>query len=130
MNKLKKSLAIFLYLIGLSAIAGGGVLIANGAGMPLSNLAGSVFSGYVWPGVVLVLVVGGSHLTAATLLLRGHVYDMESAAVAGFGLLIWIFTEVCIVGYHGWLQSVYFIFAVCTLITTMVLLKYGRKVTA
>lgn len=130
MNKLKKSLAIFLYFIGLSAIAGGSVLMANGAGMPLSNLDGSVFSGYVWPGAVLVFVVGGTHLGAATLLLRGHRYEMESTAVAGFGLLIWIFTEVCIVGYHGWLQSVYFIFAVCTLIATMVLLKYGRKAIA
>jgi hypothetical protein len=120
----KKCLAVFLLLVGLSAVAGGiGLLSPNGLGIPISDLAGSIFSSYLWPGIILAVIVGGTHLTAAWMLIRKSKYALEGVAVAGFGMLVWIFTEVCIVGYHSWLQPLYFALALATLISAMILLK-------
>lgn len=119
----KRYLSVFLSLLGISAVAGGVGLLTNTIGIPISDLNGSIFSSYFWPGLILAVIVGGTELVSARMLLSDHEYDIESVAVAGFGLMIWMFTEVCIVGYHSWLQAVYFIFAILILIAAMLLLR-------
>ena len=120
----KKCLIVFLVLVGLSAVAGGVALITNSTGIPASDLAGSIFPSYFWPGIILAVVVGGAYLVAAGVLIAKSKYDAEGLAIAGFGMLIWIFMEVCIVGYHSWLQILYFAVGIITLISTLYLLKY------
>lgn len=125
---MKKLFAIFLLLIGLSAIAGGiGLLTPGSIGIPTSDLEGSIFSSYLWPGIILAVIVGGAHISAALALFSSNKYELEFAAVAGFGLQIWLFTEICIVGYHNWLQPLYFAFATITLITVLLFLKHKQN---
>ena len=100
------SLAVFG---ALSALAGATLAIAlGGAGVPLEYLAHSPFSSYFVPGLVLGVVVGGTQLAAAVTLLAKRRTALLLSAVAGFGLLIWIFVELAIIRQYSWLQSAYF----------------------
>jgi hypothetical protein len=93
----------------LSALAGAVLgIAANGGGVPVEHLAGSPFSSYVVPGLILGIVVGGTQLAAAISLLAGHRVALFVSAVAGFGLIIWIYAELAIIRQYSWLQSAYF----------------------
>lgn len=77
-------------------------------GLPLELLDGSGFPDFFWPGVILAVVVGGTQL----LPLLAHRMRYAAAwglfAVAGFGMLIWIFIETGIIGGQSPLQILYF----------------------
>lgn len=119
-----KIFSVYLLLIGLSAVVGGlNLLLNNGGGLPLELLANSPFTNYFWPGLILAIVVGGTHFLAAISLWIKHTYTQEVTAVAGLGLLIWIFTEVCMIGGTHWLQVLYFILGVVTVVISLVLLR-------
>lgn len=91
----------------ISALVGGVLGVAvNGAGVPLTTLEGTPFTSFVIPGLILGLVVGGTQGLAAIAVQRRHHYGPLAAAIAGFGMVIWIFVEVAIIGY-SWLQAVY-----------------------
>jgi hypothetical protein len=121
--------AITRLLIGLSlfctlsALAGAVLAIAaNGAGVPLDYLANSPFSSYMVPGLILGVVVGGTQLAAAAALLKRTRVALLLSAIAGFGMLIWVFTELAIIQKYSWLQSAYFIFGAIELILVLALL--------
>lgn len=122
---ISKLLASFLLLIGITALAGGyGLIFRNGLGMPLSSLAGSPFTSYFWPGVILFFVVGGTHVFASIMLFKRHYLSAEFSAIAGFGLLIWVFVEMYIIlGGHP-LQALYFSFGILTLVLTAIMKVY------
>lgn len=126
MRVIRILLSSFELIIGLSAVAGGIGLIANKIGIPVSDLNGSIFSSFFWPGMILAVVVGGTHLIAALLIGMNSKYHLTSLAIAGFGMLIWMFTEVCIVGYHSWLQPLYFMFGILNAIAAIVLLTHKK----
>lgn len=116
--------ATYLLLVGLSAVAGGfGLIFMNGLGMPVASLHGA-FNSYVIPGLILSIVVGGTYLEAARRVWAGVRLAPEAVATAGFGLAIWIFTELYIIHEPRWLQAVYFSFALVTLIGSLTLLKF------
>lgn len=126
-NTCTRILSVFLFCIGLSAIAGGyGLIFLNGLGMPVTSLHG-VFSSFIIPGLILAFIVGGTHIAASILLWLKSKYAVEATAVAGFGLLVWIFTELYIIREGHWLHVLYFGFAVVTLIVTMLLLKLRKQ---
>jgi len=103
------ALAALALFGALSALAGAVVaLAANGAGVPLEYLSHSPFSSFVVPGLVLGVVVGGTQLSAAIALLARRRRALLLSAVAGFGMLIWIFVELAIIRHYSWLQAVYF----------------------
>jgi hypothetical protein len=93
----------------LSALGGAALAIAfNGAGVPLEYLAHTPFSSYVVPGLVLGGVVGSTQLSAAVALLARRRRAFLLSAIAGFGMLIWIFVELAMIRHYSWLQAVYF----------------------
>jgi len=98
--------------IALSAVAGGVGLVGGGIVFPPEWLVGTPFASYVGPGLILGLVVGGSALAAALLLLGHHPLALPAAVAAGLIQAGWIVGEVLLVGTHGalmmWLQIVYF----------------------
>jgi hypothetical protein len=107
----------------LSALAGAVLAIAaNGAGVPLQYLANSPFPSYAVPGFILGVVVGGTQLAAAIALLRRQRIAPLLSAIAGFGMLIWIFVELAIIRQYSWLQSAYFALGVLELILVLALL--------
>lgn len=119
-----RKLLIFTEIFcGLTAFAGGAALIfMNGLGMPIEWLGG-IFNSYFWPGFILAVVVGGVNLTAAAFLWKNYRLWAEASATAGFGLLIWILTELYIIGQPHWLQVFYFGAGILILVLTMQIMK-------
>jgi hypothetical protein len=125
MSRLLVALALFG---ALSALAGAVLAVAaNGAGVPLKYLGNSPFLSYAVPGFILGVVVGGTQLAAAIALLRRQRMALLLAAIAGFGMLIWIFVELAIIRQYSWLQSAYFALGALELILVLVLLGLWRN---
>ncbi|PJJ63322.1 hypothetical protein [Compostimonas suwonensis] len=104
------SLVVITLFNALSAIGGGiGILVTDGLGMPDSFLEGGPFSTFVWPGVILLVVIGGSQALAGGLLLARRDSALLWSAVAGFGMVIWIFVETGMIRGISVLQILYFV---------------------
>ncbi|MFG6444825.1 hypothetical protein ACFXQA_06080 [Microbacterium sp. P07] len=104
---LTRALLGLLAFGAISALVGGALgVVVNGAGVPLEYLEATPFDSYVIPGLILGVVVGGTQGFAAISTQRRRSYGLLAAAVAGFGMTIWIFVEVTITGY-SWLQVVF-----------------------
>lgn len=96
------TLAVLQAAVALTA-AGGGIALIIGSVTatssspvtpPVDFLAGSPFAGYLVPGVLLLAVIGGLHALAFLLTVRRSAWSALSAAIAAFGLLIWIFVQM------------------------------------
>jgi hypothetical protein len=117
------ALAALAVFGALSALVGAVLAIAfNGAGVPLEHLARSPFSSYVVPGLVLGAVVGGTQLAAAVMLLAKRRTALLLSAIAGFGMLIWVFVELAIIRQYSWLQAAYFSLGALEVILVLALL--------
>jgi len=93
----------------VSALAGGiGLIFANGLGMPLYLLENSPFDSFVVPGLILLLIVGGTQALAVLLQHRRHPWYPAAAGVAGFGMVIWIYVEVALLPGYAFLMTLYF----------------------
>jgi hypothetical protein len=104
------TLIVLVVFGALSALVGAVLAIAaNGAGVPLEYLKNGPFSSYFVPGLILGVVVGGTQLAAAIALLAKRGIALLLSAVAGFGMLIWIFVELAMIQQFSWLQAAYFI---------------------
>lgn len=117
------SLVVVTVFNALSAIGGGIAVVAtDGIGMPYSMLANGPFTSFLWPGVILLLVVGGSQALAAVLLLARRESAPLWSAVAGFVMIIWIFVEIGIIAGFSWLQALYFATGALQLVLVFALL--------
>jgi hypothetical protein len=110
----------------LSAVPYGLALAVDSTGglvsMPVEMLAGSPFHDFRIPGLVLLVVLGFGALLLAFALLRAPEGSLGStlnpfksrhwvwfAAIAyGCALMIWIVTEVIMIGFDSWLQPFHF----------------------
>ncbi|MGN6742051.1 MAG: hypothetical protein ACTHJL_01975 [Amnibacterium sp.] len=116
--------------VALTAAGGGAALIAgsmvesSGAAIrpPDAFLAGSPFAGYLVPGLLLLIVVGGLHALAFAVQLRRSAWAPLATAVAAFGLLIWIFVQMIWIPFSP-LQAAYEAFAIGEL--ALLLVQYG-----
>ncbi len=117
-------LLALLWFGAVSAFAGGILgIVFNGAGLPLEYLDGTPFGSYVIPGVILGVVVGGTQFVAAVVTQRNARGGAETAAAAGFGMMIWIFAELAILGVFSWLQVVYFALGLGEVVVVLVSLR-------
>lgn len=124
LKALRKILIGINLLIGLTAIYGGYELVrSNGMGMPLSWLSEAPFHTYTIPGILLMLVTGGTCLTTAYLLFTNKKYALEMSFITGCGILIWTFSELYIILHTNFLQIVYFGLGILIVSTTAKLLK-------
>jgi len=105
---LRWALIIVTLFNALSALVGGVAILAGWLSMPLTMLENGPFDSFFWPGVILLVVVGGTQTIAAVLLLRRRGPSLFWSATAGFGMIIWIFVETGIIAGISWLQVVYF----------------------
>ena len=107
----------------LSAVVGGvGILATDGFGMPSTFLDGGPFDSFTWPGLILLLVVGGSQGIALGLLLARRESALLWTAVAGFGMLIWIYIETGLIGGNSPAQMLYFATGILQLVGACALL--------
>jgi len=107
MNNHPASRLLLLFLqafVGITAVAGGVALIAGALdpglatvlSPPVSHLAGTPFTGYLVPGILLAIGLGGVHLVALRMLVARHPLALTAAAVAAFDTTIWIFVELIV----------------------------------
>ena len=93
---------------------------------PPDYLVGTPFASYLLPGLVLGIVVGGTHALAFVLVLRRHRWGDLASAVAAFAVLIWIFIQMIYIPF-SFLQAVYFVAGVAEAGLVMVRLNlFGR----
>lgn len=97
---------------GFWTVAGGIGLLTGSIGLSEDYLEGSIFDSYVIPALILMFVVGGALLGAASLMWRHHRLAPEASLVAAATLLGWIVVQLAIVGYISWMQPTVFAFAV------------------
>lgn len=107
----------------LSALAGGiGILATDGLGMPITFLASGPFTSFTVPGLILIVVVGGTQAFATALLIARRESALLWTAVAGVGMLIWIFVETMLIQGGSWLQVLYFSTGIAQLALVVALL--------
>jgi hypothetical protein len=86
----------------IGATAGGIGLVQDpidNIGMPLSMLEGSPFSDYLYPGLILLLLVGLFPVVPLVGLALGRKWGWWLELAAGCALIIWIIAEVAMLGY-------------------------------
>jgi hypothetical protein len=92
--------------LGLTAVAGGVSLLTGWIKIPLSALAGSPFTNFTVPAILLTAVIGGTSLLAAWLVHLGLSLGVRVSAVAGGAIIIFEIVEWNIIGF-AWLQALY-----------------------
>ena len=90
-----RSLVVVSIFNALSALGGGiGMITADGLSMPKAMLVNTPFSTFTIPGLILTLLVGGTQAAAVWLLVTRRESALLWSAVAGFGMVIWLVTEI------------------------------------
>jgi hypothetical protein len=119
----RRSLIVVSIFSALSALGGGvGMVVADGLSMPKSMLADTPFSTFTIPGLILALVVGGTQAGAVWLLLARRRSALLWSAVAGFGMLIWIVTEIGFIHALMYAQVTYLVTGLVQLVLVFSLL--------
>lgn len=84
-------------------------LVSGGMGIPLEWIEGTAFDSYLWPGVILGVVVGGTQALALFAQARSYRLAWGLHAAAGLVMMIWIFAEVSIMLVWSVLHGIYFV---------------------
>jgi hypothetical protein len=114
--------------VGLSAVYGGTAMLRDPLhpmGVTTDLIAGSPFTTYTWPGVLLLILVG-----IAPLLLAIGVVTRVRGAVAlsaafGVGLVAWICVQWALLLDRLWLQPVMFAIGIVIVALSPVLYRRG-----
>ncbi|MGR0218867.1 hypothetical protein [Agromyces sp. ZXT2-6] len=104
-----------LAFTAVTSMLGGAMLVAGSLAdlgespiaIPDSYLEGSPFASTLVPGLALALVVGGTQAVAFVMVARRMRWAMVASAIAGFGILTWIFVQMVYIPFSP-LQAVYF----------------------
>lgn len=92
------ALIVLTIFLALSAFAGGIQLLEGTYAPPVDMLSGSIFHNFMIPGLALGLIVGGSALFAAILLIRKSKFATLFATTAGIIIMFFEFVEVLAIG--------------------------------
>jgi hypothetical protein len=102
MKRIKKiTIVILIFLTGflsLTGLLGGIALVAKFNTPPVEQLNGSIFKNFAIPGIVLTILVGGSALLSAILLIRKNVVALLFSALSGIIIMSFEFVEVLVIG--------------------------------
>jgi hypothetical protein len=97
-NGTRITLVLLELLIGLNAVWGGVMLMTNGWDLTYDWLDNTFFDSWFLPGVALLVIIGGTQLTAAVTLLARRPYAREISIAAGLVMVGWIVVQL------AWLQ--------------------------
>ena len=115
------SLGALLAFGAINAFAGGWYGLSGAPGVPLEWLAGSPFTIYFIPSLVLFVVVGGALACAAIAVFARWRLAGHTALLAGIIVLSWMCAQVAIIGYVSWMQPATFAGRVLILVLTSLL---------
>ncbi len=106
---LRIALATVAALNLLSALIGMiGLTVGGGMGLPPEWLDGSIFDSYVWPGIILGVVVGGVQALALVAQFGRFGVAWAMHAAAGLTMMIWIFVEIAMMLVWSPLHGIFF----------------------
>jgi hypothetical protein len=118
-------------LIGVGAVICGALLVIAPDGrylqMPADMLRGSPFATFLIPGLILFLVNGVGNIASAVLCFRTHRLGGFTGLLFGFGLIIWLFVQVNLIGGGSWLQYLYFVLGILVLLLGIAIRELERK---
>ena len=97
-------LSVLVLFQGISGIIGGTALIIDPSGelldIPIKWLDNSPFPDYLIPGIILASILGIYPLIALIGLLKKQNWAVTATRNLGFALIIWISTEIIVIGYQ------------------------------
>ena len=99
-------LVLFLF-IGLGAVAGSIGVMKEVMPFPEVWLQGTPFHSYFFLGLILCLIVGGSQLAAAFILLWHSSLAKTASLIAGLILTGWIVGELALIGFQAPIQMLF-----------------------
>lgn len=117
------TLGVILAFLALNAVGGGYYGMAGAENVPIEWLKGSPFKSYFIPSLILFLVIGGSSLIAAIMVFNNHPYAPKATLICAILVLIWIASQVAIIGYVSWMQPTTAIAGLIILLLTFFLPK-------
>ena len=134
----KRILLFWCFFIGLGALWGGAAMLIkpDGSILHMQELlsyfkvllfADVLFSDYVFPGIMLILVNGVSNIIAAVLILRNKKAGFVLGTIFGFTLMLWI-TIQFIIFPPNFLDNAYFTFGLLQLISGYIALVSFNQV--
>lgn len=118
-------LIVLEIIIGVGAVGGGVYVLLGAPGVPREWLQGSPFRSYAAPGLVLLVVVGGSMFAGAGLLLADASRARSVSLIAGLVLVGWIVAQVSVVGRRHWLQPVCLVLGFAVVVLSLFLPSPG-----
>ena len=126
-NFIRIFLGTLLAIIALNAIGGGCYGLAGAASVPQEWLEGSPFHSYFIPGLILLVVVGGSTLFASVAVFRKASWAPLLSMITAIILFGWIITQLLIIGYVSWMQPAIFSSAAVILLLGWLLFRFSRE---
>jgi hypothetical protein len=112
MNRAGRTVVGLLAFLGVGALAGGVALVSKPDGSVMqfdqAILAGSPFTDFFFPGLILGGLFGAGSFLVAALGLRGVRLAPFLAFALGCGLMIWIVVELAIIKELSALHPLYF----------------------
>lgn len=138
-SKTARNIHIFLLVfLGISAIGGGGALILSPSGkllggLPLSLLKNSPFNDFLYPGIILFLVLGIFPCLVIYALMKkpenrwaeslNFFKDMfwawSFSIYVAFALIIWLQVEMYFLQAVGWLHCFYMLLAIAIIFVAL-----------
>jgi hypothetical protein len=123
-------LSVLQMFVGITAILGGFGLVSDpsGAGMevPLKLLENSLFTNYLIPGVVLLIVIGVGNVLGGIATFYRHRHFGNIAIFLGGSLVLYILIEIGIIGLLNFSQPLYFILGVVEIILGLKLPRLAK----
>lgn len=120
---MKSLLILMVIFTSVTAILGGLLLVGNPdgslVGMPTDLLAGSMFTDYVFPGVILITTAGLFNAIAAIFLLLDKPKQMHWTIAAGVMITGWIVVQMLMLQTLLWIQLLYLGIGVSTILLSM-----------
>lgn len=118
--KLSRALSLWLALFSaMSCLTGGVALVISRRGTellpPLEMLRFTPFRDYLIPGLILMLVVGGTQLVAVVAILRRHKAADLACVLAGAALSGWVIAEAAMLRVLTRMQAFFLIVGIATL---------------
>lgn len=125
MSRLRYAVVGVELLVGVSAVYGGLSLMHDGMGMPADWLHGTPFHTWLWPGVLLHLVVAAPMFVAAFGEIGRRRWAYRASILASTILMGWILVQIALLRHYFFLQPV--LFATGLLLAGLTLLAHRRS---
>ena len=123
-------MGVFQAFNGFSGVLGGVMLVKDPTGeslfMKLEWLTGTPFNDFLIPGIILLAFNGMGNLVGVIVTIAKKARRAEYAMVFGMIMMIWIITQVIMLGYLSVLQPLYFFTGLIQLILGALAWKKSR----